>query len=103
MRACPPSGRLLRSQSSRYSRVKVPGRVAVAQAQNASAEDLFVVTSRSIDVLHSEKMRDAHPVVRGHLIALLFDLYAAHWRLQFPMNRAHLLMPVPSYRLPSHN
>jgi len=63
--------------------LKVPGRVAVAQAQNASAEDLFVVTSRSLDVLHREKVRDAHPVLRRHLIALLFDFHAGHWRLQF--------------------
>jgi hypothetical protein len=27
-------------------------------------------------------MRDADPFLRGHLIALLFDLYAVHWRLQ---------------------
>src|SRR6476660_7994339 len=57
-------------------KLKIPRRVAVTQAQNASAEDLFVVTSRSLDVGHGEKMRDAHPLSRGHLIALLFDLHA---------------------------
>jgi len=41
--------------------LKVPRPVAVAQAQNASAEDPFVVASRSLDVLHGEKMRDADP------------------------------------------
>jgi hypothetical protein len=59
-------------------RLEVPRRVAVTQAQNASAEDLFVVASRSLDVGDGEKMRDADPLSRGHLIALLFDLYAAN-------------------------
>jgi hypothetical protein len=58
-------------------KLKVPRRVAVTQAQNASAEDLFVVASRSLDVGDGEKMRDADPLSRGHLIALLFDLYSA--------------------------
>ncbi len=30
--------------------LKVPRRVAVAQAQNASAEDLLIIASRSLDV-----------------------------------------------------
>jgi hypothetical protein len=38
---------------------------------------------RSLDVGDGEKMRDADPLSRGHLIALLLDLYAAHCRLQF--------------------
>src|SRR3984885_7763072 len=59
-------------------KLKVPRRVAVTQAQNASAEDLFVVASRSLDVGDGEKMRDADPLSWGHLIALLLDLYAAH-------------------------
>src|SRR5260370_42433450 len=59
-------------------KLKVPRRVAVPQAQNASAEDLFVVASRSLDVGDGEKMRDADPLSRRHLIALLLDLYAAH-------------------------
>src|SRR5271168_1565954 len=63
-------------------KLKVPRRVAVTQAQNASAEDLFVVASRSLDVGDGEKMRDADPFSRGHLIALLFDLYVVHsWLL----------------------
>jgi len=48
------------------------------EAQNASAEDLFVVVSRTLDVGNGEKMRDTDSLSRGHLIALLPDLYAAH-------------------------
>jgi hypothetical protein len=55
-----------------------PGAAAVASAQNATAEDRFVEASRSVDVGDGEKMRDADPLPRGHLIALLFDLYAVH-------------------------
>src|ERR1051326_2446567 len=58
--------------------LKVRRRVAVTHGQNASAEDLFVVASRSLDVGDGEKMRDADALFRGHLIALLFDLYAVH-------------------------
>src|SRR6202049_4394804 len=57
---------------------EVRRRVTVTQGQNASAEDLFVVASRSLDVGDGEKLRDADPLARGHLIALLFDLYAVH-------------------------
>src|SRR5271154_6175645 len=57
--------------------LNVPRRaLAVAQAQNAAAKDLFVVASRSLDVGDSEKMRDGETLPRGHLIAVLFDLYA---------------------------
>src|SRR6202011_4772546 len=59
-------------------KLKVRRRVAITHGQNASAEDLFVVASRSLDVGHGEKMRDTDPLSRGHLIALLLDLYAAH-------------------------
>ena len=55
-------------------KLKVRGRVAVTQAQNASAEDLLVVASRSLDVGDSEEMRDADPLPRGHLIARVVDL-----------------------------
>src|SRR5580704_15538149 len=58
-------------------KLKVSRRVAVTQAQNASAEDLFVVASRSLDVGDGEKLRDADPLSRGHLVALLLNLYAA--------------------------
>src|SRR6202030_277413 len=64
-------------------KLKVRRRVAVTQAQNASAEDLFVVASRSLDVGDGEKLRDADPLSRGHLIALLFDLYRVHCHLHF--------------------
>src|SRR6478752_5607287 len=67
-------------------KLKVPRRVAVTQAQNASAEDLFVVASRSLDVSDGEKLRDADPLSRGHFIALLVDSYA------------HLTTPVPASR-----
>jgi hypothetical protein len=52
--------------------------LAVASAQNAAAEDFFIEASRSVDVGDGEKMCDGEPVARGHLIALLFDLYAVH-------------------------
>src|SRR5579864_2236355 len=58
--------------------LKVRRRVAVTHGQNASAEDLFVVASRSLDVGDSKKMRDADPLARRHLIAFLFDLYGVH-------------------------
>src|SRR5580692_2264679 len=64
-------------------KLKVRRSVAVAHGQNASAEDLFVVASRSLDVGDGEKMRDADPLSRRHLKALLFDLHAAHSHLQF--------------------
>src|SRR5271156_1241674 len=59
--------------------------VAVTQAQNAGAEDLFVVASRSLDVGDGEKMCDADPLSRGHLVALLLDLYAAHLTTPIPI------------------
>src|SRR6202166_1943703 len=59
-------------------KLKVRRRVAGAQAQNAGSEDFFVVASRSLDVGNGEKLRDADPLARGHLIALLFDLYRVH-------------------------
>src|SRR5580692_9764741 len=67
-------------------KLKVPGSVAVTQAQNAGAEHLFVVASRSLDVGDSEKMRDAHPLSWGHLIALVLDLYAAHLTTPIPIS-----------------
>src|SRR5205823_11035280 len=67
-------------------KLKEPRRVAVTQAQNASAEDLFVVASRSLDVGDGEKMCDADPLSRGHLIALLLDLYAAHLTTPIPIS-----------------
>src|ERR1700688_2193622 len=59
--------------------LEVPGpALAVAAAQNAAAEDLFIEIIRSIDVGDGNKECDGEPVARGHLIALLFDLYAVH-------------------------
>ncbi len=58
---------------------------AVAFAQNATVEDLFVEASRSVDVGDGEKMCDADSVPRGHLIALLFDLYAVALTSPIPM------------------
>src|ERR1700683_3164668 len=55
----------------------VPGRtLAIASAQNAAAEDLFIEISRSIDVGDGDKKCDGEPIAGGHLIALLFDLNA---------------------------
>ena len=41
--------------------LKARRRVAVTQAQNASAEDLLVVVSRSLNVGDGQKMRDTDP------------------------------------------
>src|SRR5215469_2189798 len=78
--------RLIRSrptadvQNHPYIRkLKVRRRVAVAQAQNARAENLFVIASGPLDVGDGEKMRDADPLARRHLIAFLVDLYGTHW------------------------
>src|SRR5271170_3505795 len=59
--------------------LNVPRRtLAIASAQNATAEDPFIEIGRSVDVGDGDKMCDGEPVVRGHLIVLLVDLYAAH-------------------------
>ena len=66
-------------EEPRIRDLNVPRRaVAVASAQNATAEDLFIEASRSVDVGDGEKICDTDPLPRGHLIALLFDLYAVH-------------------------
>src|ERR1700733_6623926 len=77
--------RLIRGRPAPYvqnhpdiRKLKVRRRIAVTQAQNAGAEDLFVVAGRSFDVGDGEKLRDADPLARGHLIALLVDLYGVH-------------------------
>src|SRR6185369_13217618 len=67
-------------------KLKVSRCVAVTQAQNASAEDLLVVASRSLDVGDGQKMCDADPLFRGHLVALLLDLYAAHSTTPIPIS-----------------
>src|ERR1700746_3386823 len=63
--------------------LKVPWRVAVASAQNASTEDLLVVVKRPVDVGYGKKMRDADSLPRRHLVALVSDFHASHWRLEF--------------------
>src|SRR5271154_2023815 len=57
--------------------------VAVAFAQDATAEDRFVEASRSVDVGDGEKMCDADSFPRGHLITLPSDLHALDGRLRF--------------------
>src|SRR4029077_13753655 len=68
-------------------KLKVRRGVAVTHGQDASAEDPFAVASRSLDVGDGEKMRDADPLARGHLIALLCDLYGAHLMAPFDIVR----------------
>ena len=83
--------------------LKVRRRVAVTQVQNASVEDLLVVASRSLDVGDGEKMRNADPLPRGHLIAFLFDLYGVHGRLQFRYSIREMLDAVMADFLRSIN
>jgi len=45
--------------------LKVRRRIAVNHAQNAGAEDFFVVVSRSFNVGHGQKSRNADPLPRG--------------------------------------
>src|SRR5262245_25276351 len=68
--------------------LKVSRRIAVTSAQDASAEHLLVVTKRPIDIGHGEKMRDADPLLRRHLIVLLFDVYRVHWYSPFSIRRS---------------
>jgi len=64
---------------SRVRDLNVPRRtLAIASAKNAAAKDPFKEIGRSVDVGDGDKMCDGEPVARGHLIALLFDMYAAH-------------------------
>jgi hypothetical protein len=58
-----------------------PGAAAVASAQNATSEDPFVKSSRSLDVRDGEKVRDGEPILRRHLIVFLLDLDFTHGRL----------------------
>ena len=57
--------------------------LAIASAQNATTEDRFVKSKRSLDVGDGEKVCDGNAVLRRHLIAVLPDLYFGHGRLQF--------------------
>src|SRR6476659_7659588 len=60
-----------------------PARLAVAPAQNATSEDRFVKSKRSLDVGDGEKVCDGNPILRRHLIGFLLDFYFAHGRLLF--------------------
>jgi hypothetical protein len=58
--------------------LNVPRRtLAAASAENAAAEDLLIKISRWVDVGDGDEMCDGKPVALGHLIAFLFDSYAA--------------------------
>jgi hypothetical protein len=46
---------------------------AVASAQNATSEDRFVKSKRSLDVGDGEKVRDGKPILRRHLRGFLLD------------------------------
>src|SRR5260370_25613026 len=59
-------------------KLKVRRRVAVTHGQNASAEDLFVVAGRSLDVGEGEKNSNADPFDPGLRNTLFFDLYGVH-------------------------
>src|SRR5262249_29737005 len=62
----------------------VPRRTAaVASAQNATSEDRFVKSKRSLDVGDGEEMCDGKSLTRRHLVCLILDLYFIHGRLQF--------------------
>src|SRR3984885_9099219 len=62
----------------------VPRRAfAVAPAQNATSEDRFVKSKRSLDVGDGEKVCDGNPILRRHLIGFLLDFYFAHGPLLF--------------------
>ena len=52
--------------------------LVVASAQNATSENCFVKSKRSLDVGDGEKVRDGNPVLRRHLIGFLLDFYLAH-------------------------
>ena len=54
---------------------------AVASAQNATSEDRFVKSKRSLNVGDREKVCDGKPILRRHLIGFLLDLYLGHGRL----------------------
>src|ERR1700760_4978740 len=53
----------------------------VASAQNATSEDRFIKSKRSLDVGDGEKVRNGKPILRRHLIGFLLDLYLVHTRL----------------------
>jgi hypothetical protein len=52
--------------------------LAVASAQNATAEDRFIEANRSVNIGDGEKLCHRESVTRRHLIAFLFNLDDAH-------------------------
>src|ERR1700722_15045379 len=56
--------------------------LAIPSAQNATTEDRFVKSKRSLDVGDGDEVRDGNPILRRHLIGFLLNLYLAHGRLQ---------------------
>src|ERR1700722_2688470 len=54
-----------------------------APAQNATLEDRFVKSNRSFNVRDGEKVCDGKPILRRHLIVVLFEYYLVHGRLRF--------------------
>src|SRR3984893_17302645 len=70
------------NKEPRVRDLDVPRRAAaVASAQNATSEDRFVKSKRSLDVGDGEKVCDAKPILRRHLIAFLLDLDLVHRQL----------------------
>jgi hypothetical protein len=79
---CQVSDRPGVDKEPRVRDLNLPRRAAVvASAQNVASEDPFVKSKRSLYVGYGEKLRDANPLSRRHLIALLFDFYCAHGSL----------------------
>src|SRR5271168_4445707 len=71
-------------EQPRVRDLDVPWRAAaVASAQNATSEDRFVKSKRSLDVGDGEKVCDGKSILRRHLIGFPLDLYLVHTRLQF--------------------
>src|ERR1700733_9067121 len=71
-------------EEPRVRDLDVPRRAfAVAPAQNATSEDRFVKSKRSLDVGDGEKVCDGNPILRRHLIGFLLDFYFAHGPLLF--------------------
>jgi hypothetical protein len=56
--------------------------LAIASAQNATTEDRFVKSKRSLDIGDGDKVCDGDAVLRRHLIGFWLDLYLVHGRLQ---------------------
>src|ERR1700722_16218299 len=78
-------------EEPRVRDLDVPRRAfAVTPAQNATSEDRFVKSKRSLNVGDGEKVCDGNPIPRGHFIGFLPDLYFAHGRLLFGLRGSKL-------------